>query len=423
MFEERLSNMKNFYKLLIISGTAALTLGVSYALFNEKGNYQVSVSAAASSTYYNGADTSSPENLLASLKKGGSVTKIDSVGYSGLWNAYKTTDIRSDGKINDMYSSATNFRPGTDQDKGSHPTEGYSYNREHTIPKSWWGGEETNQGCDLFIVYPTDSYVNEKRGNYPYGEVDKLLGVTYSSKGDFSILGKSSLASYTGTVFEPNDKWKGDLARAYFYAVATYQTASWTSSGGSTIFMSSISAPNYGLSNYAVDLFMKWHLQDPVDDWEMARNDKVQNVQGNRNPFIDHPEWVNYIWGDGGDPSIHPQSVTISGPNKIGVGETTTLKAVITPSNATNQNVLWSSSNSSVLEVSTNGTITGKSVGTSIVTCITSDAAKIASLTIKVTSESQLKKGCNGSIMASSAIVSITSLIAFGLLFAKKKQE
>ena len=373
--------MKKLFKLFLLAGSGILSISIASALSTKKAETTVSVSAAAGD-YYSAIDTSSPTSILNGLKKGNGTCGIRSVGYDGLWSAYKTTDVKSNGKICDMYSNITNFTPGTDQDKGSHKNEGDKYNREHTIPKSWWGGGTDNQGNDLFVVYPTDAKVNEVRSNYPYGEVGTA---SYSSKNNYSKLGSSKNNKYGGTVFEPADEWKGDIARIYFYVVATYNTTSWTNSEGAVVFQKTVTSPCYGLTTYASDLFMKWHLQDPVSDWERQRNEKVYNKQGNRNPFIDHPEWANQIWGDGIDTNVHPESVTIEGPTKIGVGQETTLKAVITPSNATNKSLTWSSSNSDVAIVSS-GLITARAVGNARITATAKDGSnKSAYIDIEVT--------------------------------------
>lgn len=179
--------MKKLLKLFLLAGTSLLSVGLASIATTKSTKIVTSVNAAAGS-YYDGLDTSSADSILSGLKKGNGICGIRSVGYDGLWTAYKTTDVKSNGKICDMYSNVTNFTPGTDQDKGSQNGEGLKYNREHTIPKSWWGGGTDNQGNDLFVVYPTDAYVNEKRSNYPYGEVGSA---SYSSKNGYSKLGTS----------------------------------------------------------------------------------------------------------------------------------------------------------------------------------------------------------------------------------------
>lgn len=116
-------------------------------------------------------------------------------------------------------------------------------------------------------------------------------------------------------MFEPDDQYKGDFARSYFYMAARYNSRI------STWHKDMMAGNNYPcFSTWALNLLLKWHRQDPVSDKETARNDAVYGHQHNRNPFIDHPELVEFIWGDKvGQPgaslwatslSLSPQSTT-----------------------------------------------------------------------------------------------------------------
>lgn len=208
--------------------------------------------------------------------------------YSNLWTDFQTTDKRADGKVWDMYSNC-NFTFGTDQDKGAHTPECTAYNREHSFPKSWFGGEVPPMYTDLFHLYPTDGYVNEKRGNYPFGEVGT---VSYSSNNSISKIGSCSFSGYSGTVFEPNDEYKGDFARTYFYMVTAYENKvdNWTSEH--------LASNHYPAFNtWSIALFLKWNNQDPVSEKEKNRNNSVESIQHNRNPFIDYPMLAEHIWG------------------------------------------------------------------------------------------------------------------------------
>lgn len=216
-----------------------------------------------------------------------------SLGYGGLWNAYKVTDLKSDGYINDYYSCISKYKP--DDHASNYSKEGDMYNREHSIPKSWWGGSTENQGCDIYIIYPTDGKINSVRSNYPFGEVSSF---TTAAANNYCGLGNSNFPGFSGKVFEPNDQWKGDFARTYFYACVAWDSTTFTTEDGSKVFTSSITSPNFGLTTYARNLFVKWAHEDPVDDWERHRNDGGQKTQGNRNPFIDHPEYIDAIWGN-----------------------------------------------------------------------------------------------------------------------------
>ena len=212
--------------------------------------------------------------------------------YKMLWNDFKTTDVRSDGKVWDMYSNITNFTFGTDQDSGNHSYEGKAYNREHSFPKSWFGGKVMPMYADLFHLYPTDGKVNENRGDLPFGETN---GSNKNSANDFSKIGVCTYPGYTGTVFEPNDIYKGDFARTYFYMVTCYEEKlpDWVNKGNANITINSS-----GLVTWQLEMLMKWSKNDPVSaDKETPRNIAVYGIQGNRNPFIDYPGLEEYIWG------------------------------------------------------------------------------------------------------------------------------
>lgn len=210
------------------------------------------------------------------------------LGYDNLWEAYRTTDRRDDGKVWDMYSSTTDFVFGSDQ-CGSYSREGDCYNREHSVPKSWLGG---NKYSDAHVVVPTDGYVNNRRSNMPFGEVGST---SYVSNGGFSRVGTCSVAGYSGTVFEPADEYKGDFARIYFYMATRYTTACGGWSGeGSSVFSGSFPY----LKDWTREMMLRWHQEDPVSEKEIDRNDAVYQLQGNRNPFIDYPELVDLIFGE-----------------------------------------------------------------------------------------------------------------------------
>ncbi len=235
--------------------------------------------------YYTAAIGKVDSLLRESLK---SIIEKDHVvtTYSGLWTAYGQTDINpSTGKIWDMYSNC-NFTWKVDQNTGNTGAECLNYNREHSIPQSWFS-EASPMVSDAFHVYPTDSKVNGIRANYPFGEVGQVTMTT----GNGSKLGSSSFSAYSGTVFEPINEFKGDFARTYFYMATRYAGICKNWSGG--VFGSAF----LGFTNYGKEIFLKWHRQDPVSTKEILRNNAVESVQYNRNPFIDYPELAEYIWG------------------------------------------------------------------------------------------------------------------------------
>jgi endonuclease I len=242
--------------------------------------------------YYNTADGTTSNQLRLALQ--GVIDNHTVVDYDGLWLMYYDSDRRSNGKIWDIYSTCTfdygRKSSGGDQ-CGSYTNVCDCYNREHSVPKSWFS-EARPMYSDGFHLYPTDGKVNGLRSNFPYGETNaQALSSSYGSNA-LGKLGNSSFAGFSGTVFEPDDQYKGDLARTYFYMATRY--ANLCSGWGNSVFGSN----NNGLTDYAKNLFLKWHRQDPVSQKEIDRNDAIFGYQHNRNPFIDHPELAEYIWGN-----------------------------------------------------------------------------------------------------------------------------
>lgn len=254
-----------------------------------------SILAEAPAGYYtslelDGKNTSTLRTALQNII----TTNHTTVGYSGLWNAYATTDINpSTGNIWDMYSNCS-FTCPDDQNSGTNGTECTNYNREHTTPRSWFNSIEPINS-DLFNVYPTDTYVNAQRSNYPYGEVGETT--IMETFGNGSLLGYSNFSTYTGMVFEPIDEYKGDFARTFFYMATRYADicSDWASNSPEAAV---VYGTNLGFTPYAIELFLKWSREDPVSEKEANRNDAVYTKQYNRNPFIDFLGLEEYIWGN-----------------------------------------------------------------------------------------------------------------------------
>lgn len=211
--------------------------------------------------------------------------------YSSIWSHFKNTDKKTDGTVWDMYSDIPGSTPpyqynyiSSDQ-CGTYSQEGDCFNREHSWPKSWFN-DMTPMNTDLFHIYPTDGYVNGRRGNYPFGEA---VNATWTSLNG-SKVGSSSYPGYTGTVFEPIDEYKGDFARTYFYFSVRYfnEDAGWA---GSPM------TDGAELLPWAAEMLKQWDSDDTVSQKEIDRNNAVYSIQNNRNPFIDNPSWVHDIWG------------------------------------------------------------------------------------------------------------------------------
>lgn len=211
------------------------------------------------------------------------------LSYSALWSHFEQCDQNDSGKVWDIYTDVPSGNPtytfdfGTDQ-CGNYSGEGDCFNREHAVPSSWFN-DASPMRTDLHHIFPTDGWVNGQRANHDYGEVSSP---SYTSSNG-SKVGPNTFSGSSGTAFEPIDEYKGDIARVYFYMATRYADvmSSWTGD----MFSGS------NLSNWAEDMLLIWHGSDPVSSKEMQRNDSIYLVQDNRNPFVDHPEYVSMIWG------------------------------------------------------------------------------------------------------------------------------
>jgi endonuclease I len=201
------------------------------------------------------------------------------------------------------YFLTTDWHPGTTQYPNGYFWDMYSnyqrttwngMNREHSLPKSWWSAapETTVAYSDLHNLYPSDATANSAKLNYGLGEV---TGTPDFTNGVVKV-GANGFPGYTGTVFEPADEYKGDFARDYMYVVTCYEdyANNWRSTGTASMLLGG-TYPVF--REWAVNLLLKWHRQDPVSSKETNRNNAVYSFQHNRNPFIDHPELAEFIWG------------------------------------------------------------------------------------------------------------------------------
>ena len=237
-------------------------------------------------TYYSSVDGKRGENLKTALF--GVIKEHTILDYSGLEDYYPDTDKRDDGKVWDMYSCITNYAWTANT---GNATEGAGWNKEHAVPQSWFG-EQSPMKSDIMHVLPTDAKINNMRSNYPYGEVGTVK--SQSSQG-WSKLGTCKTPGYSGTVFEPNDEYKGDFARIYFYMATCYEDKKLNQSTGAEVFDGS-KYPFF--KSWVIDMLLRWAAEDPVSQKEIDRNEGVYKHQKNRNPFVDYPGLEQYIWGE-----------------------------------------------------------------------------------------------------------------------------
>ena len=274
-------------------------------LFVAQMGWAASVTPAAQiPTYWASANGKSGATLWSAISTQTNVG-FHSIGYSGLWTAYATTDVYpGTNKIWDMYGEC-DFTYNTDK-CGTYSGVCDCYNREHSIPQSYWGGGTGGIGCDIFHLVPTDGKINGVRSNDEFGEVNggtDWNGNKSGTAGSWST-DKKTIASTagevvngSGNVFEPKAQYKGDFARGYMGTIIKWQQSNLTS--GNSFFSGIYDAAHFfGFTKKAVVLMMKWHREDPVSQKEIDRNNGIQQTQGNRNPFIDYPYLAEYIWGE-----------------------------------------------------------------------------------------------------------------------------
>jgi endonuclease I len=247
--------------------------------------------------YYKDIDADAEDDVLKTQLNELMLDKRQ-LSYDDAWSAFADVDQNLSGypcdsnstHIPDIYSTYCWSLDKTEGGEcGNYKQEGDCFNREHIWPKSWFGGFDQGDGAqvDLFELWPTDGYVNGLRGNLPLGGVKKDT-VRYTSTNG-CLIGKCEKEEYNdGECFEVPDSLKGDVARSYFYLSTVYWKL-WTC-------CDTDATDGSDMKPWLEDEMRSWHVLDPVDNTEVARNDAIFNDwQYNRNAFIDHPEWVDQI--------------------------------------------------------------------------------------------------------------------------------
>lgn len=295
--------MKKFYLFLVLVMAAQM----SFAQIESSTSLQA---------YYATANGTYGDALRLTLQD--AIKIHNEIGYKQLGTIMQWADTKdADGiHIVDIYTNCnyTCSGPVTWISSGN---VGDGMNREHTVPQSWFN-KNAPMVSDAFHIYPTDAKANNNRSSYLYGECPNGSSSSTGKCDETGKLGESAwqagstsytynnqtyvaTVSYSGKVYEPDDEFKGDIARSYFYMATRYadKCANW--SGGA------FGSDRNGLDAYTAELMLKWHRLDPVSEKELIRNEvifgnplfnKCDKKQGNRNPFIDFPELVEYIWGD-----------------------------------------------------------------------------------------------------------------------------
>ena len=351
------------------------------------------------------------------------------------WNKSPETNIASYDSVNNVITNYTYNKSNpyihalyVNRDVNNqttawsdHQQTQWGINREHVWPKSH-GFDKSGQGGargDPMHLWAGNGYANNIHSNYYYGYVDKTKSYTDTGSKYSNLTGNYRGTSKTvgsGIVFEPQDCDKGDIARAVFYMVARYNNVAGNDnaidSNNPNLTLDNDINTNTGTSS-SVNAFslgvlsdlLEWNRLDPPDAWEIKRNDLLYtNFTNNRNPFIDYPDWADYIWGNkafvnyarpnsdsihefssGAGEEVEATGVSLIASATVAVGETIVLSPDVTPNNATVNTTAWATESDSIATVS-NGRVTGVSAGTTDIT-VTINGKFNATCAVTVVSE------------------------------------
>ena len=346
------------------------------------------VAFASSSDYYKGITASGGNALLGQLHDLITTTHKNYTTYSDCSDPsiVKRTDPGTNGNVMEFYSQADISSSWGGGHQGT-------WNREHvwcqSLSNGLWG--KNGGGSDLAHIRPAESGLNSARGNNKYGEVSNGSEAYYED----ALNNPVALGGYiSDRVFEPLDKVKGDVARIVMYVYTHYNHYSrvygTTNGSGSASYFGELNFTHIisaGSEKNAIAMLLRWNKLDPVDDIERARNDVIQSIQGNRNPFVDNQNYADMIWGDSSTPvvlqglEINPDEITLN------IGQSRKLEVVTSPVDADSR-VTWESSDSSIATVSTTGVVTALSEGDVIITATSIENTSINALALVTVSKS-----------------------------------
>lgn len=390
----RKSYLKNIAIIASLLIVFAMTFAFAYDIFDAHLFAPIDISYAES------ADTSSSDYYASveSLSTTGSsfrkslATLITSTyeaatSYSGLTTQWKTTDEDPNNSSNMLW-----FYSGTSVSKGASTT-----NREHVWPKD--GGDafpkEQGPSRDLQHMRPTNTSLNTSRSSKQFGEVAQTASNIVKENGSTTY---DNLCYTSGNYFYPGVGYRGATARILMYTQVRW---------GDEYSLQFVLGEGKSKTIGDIETLMKWHLEEPPTAAEIQRNEKAYSLQGNRNPFIDHPEYAERIFCyDGqsynsklqavvatyGTSYTEPiTSLTLDSSKTLAVGESTTLSASYEPSNA-KRDVTWTSSDTSVATIDANGNVNALKQGTTTITVASKENSSIkATMTLSVKSVSDIE--------------------------------
>ncbi len=378
----------------------AVVLAVSVVLPSVTSNSNVAIADSSTTSYYSGnyynsIDTSlRGDDFRDKLANLITTTHTNYTSYAGLANAYKTTDA-----VPNKSGYITWFYTGTEVKFSGFGGSGGQTNREHVWPKD--GGSafsETSEcGSDAHHLRPTECNLNSTRGSKSFGEVEQSTQnvVNQNKSASYGDGTADSLCYTSGSFFYPAAGYRGATARILMYVQTRW---------GNKFNLQFVDGAGHSKTIGDFKTLMKWHLEELPTQEEINRNQAVYEIQGNRNPFIDHPEYAAYIYSEagsyyanngttmanevnallannnpyGGQTNVEPTKLTLDEYScTLEVGQSRALTLGVVPANG-NKSVTWESKNNSVATVDQNGKITAVSTGTATIAAVSKVNANVA---------------------------------------------
>lgn len=287
--------------LILVLLLSTVSVLVFAAQKNTGTRHQLCTSLSSQATAYYSKNGFDYDELAAMDGNASCLQAVNTEIYDELNNLMTKTMTKSVS-----YNSLKSYWPDTDCNNGSSDAVLFytdkvssSYNREHVWPKSRASFHESGGGADLHHLRPTDIDTNSTRGNHTMGNVREMLGSNYSKypKTGTTVLYYNANFSEGGKALglvEVNDNIKGDVARILLYVYVRWEERNLFENEPNPVLGPGDEKSNGMKVIYDLETLLEWCENDPVDTWEMSRNDACQSVQGNRNVFIDYPElaWV-----------------------------------------------------------------------------------------------------------------------------------
>lgn len=385
---------------LVLCCMLAVVLAVSVVLPSVTNSSNVAIADSSTTSYYSGnyynsIDTSlRGDDFRDKLANLITTTHTNYTSYAGLANAYKTTDA-----VPNKSGYITWFYTGTEVKFSGFGGSGGQTNREHVWPKDGGSAFSATSECgsDAHHLRPTECNLNSTRGSKSFGEVEQSTQnvVNQNKSASYGDGTADSLCYTSGSFFYPAAGYRGATARILMYVQTRW---------GNKFNLQFVDGAGHSKTIGDFKTLMKWHLEELPTQEEINRNQAVYEIQGNRNPFIDHPEYAAYIYSEagsyyanngttmanevnallannnpyGGQTNVEPTKLTLDEYScTLEVGQSRALTLGVVPANG-NKSVTWESKNNSVATVDQNGKITAVSTGTATIAAVSKVNANVA---------------------------------------------